>query len=100
MKTKIFNFTRAVLTLGTCAAFLVGGCTKSVQQKAYEQAAQKEQQLSAESAAAIIADYKRLIALEPDSEWARKAQAHIAALEAKMKAEELHKSVFQEHGVD
>jgi len=101
MKTKLFNF-RAALVLALVIGFTIfaGGCGKSAQQKAYEQAAEKEQQLTAENAAAIIAEYKQLIALEPDSEWAKKAQAHVAALEAKAKAEELHKSIFQEHGVD
>ena len=81
-------------------ALLVGGCGKSAQQQAYEQAATTEPQLTAENASAIIAEYKKVIALQPGSEWARKAQARIEALEAKTKAEELHKNVFQEHGID
>lgn len=89
---------RSAFALGL--ALGVSGCGKSDQQQAYEHAAQGELQLTAENSATLIAEYKRVIAREPGSEWARKAQARIEALEAKTKAEELHKSVFQEHGVD
>jgi len=89
---------RICLTLGL--ALLAGGCGKSVQQKAFDDALGKEQQMSEASTGAIIAEYSRVIALQPDSEWAALARARIEALEAKAKAAELHKSIFQEHGVD
>jgi NAD/NADP transhydrogenase beta subunit len=100
MKTTLFNFRAPVLTLGIGLAIFVSGCGRSAQQKAYEQAAQKEQQLTAENTAALIAEFKQVITRQSGTEWAAKAQAHVAALEAKAKTEELHKSVFQEHGVD
>lgn len=81
-------------------ALFVAGCGNSAQEKAYEQAAKAETQLTAENSSAVIAEYKQVITLQPGTEWARKAQMRIEAIEAKAKAEELHKSVFQEHGVD
>ncbi|HEY8993714.1 MAG TPA: hypothetical protein VIM71_03435 [Lacunisphaera sp.] len=80
--------------------FFATGCGNRAQQQAYEHAVQMEQHLTAENVPTLIADYRRVIALEPDTAWARKAAERIAALEARVKAEELHKSVFQEHGVD
>jgi len=98
MKTRAFKLKTAGLILGL--ALLAGGCGNSAQQKAYEQAAKAEQQLTAENAAAVVADYRRVIALQPGSDWAGKARARIAAVEARLKAEELRKAVFQEHGID
>ena len=101
MKTPAFNLVKTILfALGIGLALFVVGCGNSAQQKAYEQAARAEQQLTAENAATVVADYKRVIALQPGSAWARKAQARIAAVEARVKAEELRKTVFQEHGID
>lgn len=100
MKTPAFSFKPFALTLSLGLALLVVGCGQSAQQKAYEQAMQAEQQLTTENAATIIAAYKQVIAQQPGSEWANKARARIEAVEARTKAEELHKSVFQEHGVD
>ena len=88
-----------VLSLGL--ALLVVGCGgNAAQQQAYEKAAKAEQQITAENAPALVTEYKQVIALQPGSEWAKKAQTRIEALEARVKAEELHKSVFQEHGID
>jgi hypothetical protein len=78
----------------------MSGCGNAAQQQAYERAMKTEQHLTVESLPTLIADYRRVIALEPGSTWARKAAERIAAAEARIKAEELHKSVFQEHGVD
>lgn len=69
-------------------------------QAAYKQAANAEQQLNSENTPAIIAEDKRVIALQPGSEWVRKAQARIEAVEARAKTEEQRKNVFQEHGID
>ncbi len=90
----------AGIVLLLAVALLQVGCGDSAQQLAYEHATKTEQQLAAENASAIIAEYKQVIALQPSSAWAMKAQTRIEAVEAKAKAEELHKSVFQEHGVD
>ncbi len=79
---------------------LTSACGNAAQKKAYEHAAQSEQQSSVKNADAIIAEYQDVIRLQPDSEWAKKAQTRIEALQAQVKAEELHKSVFQEHGID
>jgi hypothetical protein len=100
MKTPMFNLKMVVLVSGIGLVPFVVGCGNSAQQKAYEQAAQAEQQFAAENASAIIAEYKQVIALQPGSEWAKKTQARIEAVEAHVKAEELRKSVFQEHGID
>ncbi len=100
MKNRIFNFRPVVPILGVGVAFFLIGCGNSAQQQAYEQATKAEQQLSMENASAIVAEYQRVIALQPGSEWARQAQARITTVEIRIKAEELHKSVFQEHGVD
>lgn len=69
-------------------------------QAAYEQAAKAEQQLTAENSSAIIAEYRQVIALQPRSDWARKARARIEAVEARVKAEELRKSDLKGHGID
>ncbi len=100
MKTVVFTITRLASMLSIGLALFVGGCGNSAQQKAYEQAAKAEQQLTAENASAIIAEYKQVIAQQPDSAWARKARTRIEAVEARVKAEDLRKSLFQEHGVD
>ena len=81
-------------------ALLAGGCGGSAQQAAYEQAAKTEQQQTVENTPAIIAAYRQVIALQPGTTWARQAQARIEAIEARAKAEEQRKNVFQEHGVD
>jgi hypothetical protein len=93
-RTLLFS----ALALGLALA--VVGCSNRAQQQAYERAAQAEQHLTVENAPALIADYRRVITLKPGSTWAGKAEERIAAVEARMKAEELHKAVFQEHGVD
>jgi len=100
MKMHQFNRKSFVCILVLNLALIVVGCGNSAQQKAYEQTAKAETQLTAENSAAIIAEYKQVIALQPGSGWAKKAQARIDTIEAKTKAEELHKSVFQEHGID
>jgi len=100
MKYQTFSPRQILSALLLGLALFAGGCGNAAQQQAFEQAVKAEQQLTAENAPAIIAEYKRAIALQPGSEWAKKAQARIEAVEAKTKAEELHKSVFQEHGID
>lgn len=100
MKHQAFSTKLILSALSIGLALLVGGCGNAAQQKAYEQAAKMEQQLTAENAPAIITEYKQVITLQPGTEWAKKAQARIEAVEARVKAEEQHKSVFQEHGVD
>ena len=100
MKPRRSSLKTSGLALGLGLALFVAGCGNSAQQKAYEQAAKAEQQLTTENAATVIAEYQRVIALQPGSAWAGKARARIAAVEARVKAEELHKSIFQEHGID
>jgi len=100
MTTPPFNRKVFAHALAVSLMLFVVGCGNSAQQKAYLQAEKAEQQLTAENSAAVVTEYKQVIALQPGSEWAGKAQARIAAIEARTKAEELHKSVFQEHGVD
>jgi len=81
-------------------ALLAGGCCRTAQQTAFEQAAKTEQQQTGENTPAIITAYRKVIALQPGTTWARQAQARIEAIEARTKAEEQRKNVFQEHGVD
>lgn len=100
MKLPLSSPTKILSVLSLGFALFVGGCGNAAQEKAYEQSVKAEQQLTAENASTIIAEYQKVIALQPGSEWAKKAQARIEAVETKMKAEELHKSVFQEHGID
>lgn len=100
MKTIRFNRNALIAILAISAALLFAGCGNSAQEKAYAQAEKVELQMTAENSAAVVAEYKQVIALQPGSEWARKAEARLEAIEAKLKAEELHKSVFQEHGID
>jgi len=97
------NARKRKTVVGVCAigaAVLFGACGNAVQKQAYEQAAKMEQQGSRDNPTALIAEYQRVVRLEPDSAWARKAQARIDAIKAQAKADELHQSVFQEHGVD
>jgi hypothetical protein len=77
-----------------------GGCGGSEAARAYARAEQAEQQFTVERAPAIIAEYRRVAALAPGSDWAKKSAERIKALEARVQAEEMHKHVFQEHGVD
>jgi PBP1b-binding outer membrane lipoprotein LpoB len=100
MKHQSFSPKRILAALLIGLALIGSGCGNSAQQQAYEQAAKAEQQLTAENAPAIIGAYRKTIALQPDTDWARKAEARIEAVEARVKAEELHKNIFQEHGVD
>ena len=81
------------------AALLFGACGNSAQKEAYEKAV-KMDQLPGDHATALVMEYERVVRMEPDSAWARKAQTRIEAIKAQAKADELHKSVFQEHGVD
>ena len=79
---------------------LHGGCGNAEQKEAYERAETMEQQLPIEKAPAIITAFEQVIRMEPGSKWAEKARTRIDSLEDRVKAEELRKSVFQEHGID
>ncbi|HZL44653.1 MAG TPA: hypothetical protein VFC28_00370 [Opitutaceae bacterium] len=59
-----------------------------------------EQQLPSDHATAIVTEYQKVIRMESGSEWAKKAQLRIEAMQARQKADEMHKSVFQENGID
>ncbi len=99
-KLRAENRTLSLLALVLVLALALAGCGNAAQRQAYERAAQAEQHLTAENAPALLADYRRVIALKPGTAWARKAEERIAAVETRVKAEELHKSVFHEHGID
>lgn len=86
----------ALATLMLCAC----GGDVSPQQRAYEQALQMEEQYSLETAPAILTEYRKTIAMEAGTRWAELAQARIDAVEAQMKADEQHKDIFHEHGID
>ena len=96
------NALKKKTVVGVCAigaALLFGACGNAAQKEAYEKAV-KMDQLPGDHATALVMEYERVVRMEPDSAWARKAQARIDAIKAQAKADELHKSVFQEHGVD
>jgi hypothetical protein len=101
-RKKISADSRTLLLPVLVAGFVLfaSGCGNRAQQQAFERAVQAEQQMTVENAPALLADYQRVIALDTRSAWARKAGERIAAIKARVKAEELHKAVFQEHGVD
>jgi hypothetical protein len=90
----------AIQLLALSLALLATGCGNAAQQQAYEAAVRAETQLTPENAPAVVAEYRRVIALEPGSTWARQAEARLQAVEARVQAAEQHKAVFQEHGVD
>jgi hypothetical protein len=98
MKTP--PITARLLSLTLLPALLTAGCGDPTQAQAYARAEQAEQQFTTETAPALIVEYRRVIALAPGSSLAQKAEARIRVLEARLKAEETHKEVFQEHGVD
>jgi len=100
MKTHAVRVRTVVFTFVIGLALFVSGCGNAAQKKAYEQAMKAELEAPIESAATVIAEYKQVIALEPGSSWAKKAQTRIDAVKARVKAEELRKSVFHEHGID
>jgi hypothetical protein len=100
MKDPAFNLPRSGAAVLVALGLWVVGCGNAAQQQAYDKAAQAERQLTGENAPAILLEYRQVIALQPGSAVARKAQARIDAIAAKMKAAELHKAVFQEHGID
>lgn len=99
-----FKMKTLLCALPVALALLSGGCGNAAQKDAYENAVKMEQPLSSDRAAAIIAEYQKVIRMEPGSEWARKAQTRIEAVQAKIaakqKADELQKSVLQESGID
>lgn len=95
LKTTTLGF---ILAIGF--ALMLGGCGNPAQKRAYEAAAKKEQSVSIENAPALIAEYKQIVRMKPGSAWAEKAEARIKAIEARVKAEEMRKEVFQEHGID
>lgn len=97
MKTPLISCFLPWLML---SALLAAGCGGSAQAQAYARAEEAERSFSAETAPAIIAEYRRVVALDPRSAWAGKAEARIKAVEARVQADETHKHVFQEHGVD
>ena len=100
MRIQTFRLTRSGAAVLLAVGLFVVGCGNAAQQQAYEKAVQAERQLTGENAAAILLEYRQVIDLQPGSTWARKAQARIDAVAAKIKAAELNKNVFQEHGID
>lgn len=90
----------AGMLLLAALALFASGCGNAAQEQAYARAEKQERSFTVETAPAIIAEYKRVIALEPGSGWAKKAAARIQAVETRLKSEETRKDVFQEHGVD
>jgi hypothetical protein len=100
MNARFFLLPRRVAAVWCGLALGVAGCAPSAQQQAYDLAARTELQAAPENTAAVIAAFQQVIALQPDSAWAGKARARIEAAEARRQSDELHKSVFQEHGVD
>jgi hypothetical protein len=79
---------------------LLTGCGNAAQEQAFAHALQLEESFTPENAPAIIAEYRRAIAVAPGSSRAQEAGAHVKALEARVLAAEQHRTVFQEHGVD
>ncbi len=96
--SRLIRFLPATLLFALFGAGV--GCSDSTQARAYARAEAAERQFTVEAAPAIIEEYRRVAALEKGSEWARRAEARIKAVEARVQAEETHKQVFQEHGVD
>ena len=99
MKTPPLRL-RLLVPLLAAVLALAAGCGNSEAARAYAHAEQAEKQFTLETAPAIIAEYRRVAALAPGSSWAKRAGERIQALEARVHAEETHKHVFQEHGVD
>ena len=89
----------ATLTVLTAIYFMTG-CGFTEQRRAYERAVTAEQQATPEHFAEIVAQYEQVARMHPGTKWADKAEEHAKALRAKLSSDELHKSVFQEHGVD
>ncbi len=83
-------------------ALLAAGCGNAEQKSAYDRALALEQRqsISAETAPALVAEYQKVIRFDSTSSWAKKARERIATVQARAAADELHKNVFQEHGVD
>ncbi len=84
------------LSLAACA----GKRENAAQRHAFENALKLEQHYSFETAETILSKYRIVIAMEPGTSIAREADQHLQAVEARFKAEEQHKSVFHEHGID
>lgn len=80
--------------------FAATACKENSQSKAYDRATEREQHFTTEAAPAIVAQYQAVIRIEPNSAWATRAKRRIEAVQARLTAEEQHKAVFQEHGVD
>jgi hypothetical protein len=51
-------------------ALLVGGCGNAAQKEAYEHAVAMEQQLSGDHASEVVAEYRKVIRLEPGAKGA------------------------------
>lgn len=95
---RLIRFFPAALLFALLA--VGAGCRDSAQARAYARAEAAERQFTVEAAPAIIEQYRRAAALDPGTDCARRAEARIKAVEARVQAEETHKQVFQEHGVD
>ncbi len=78
----------------------LAGCGNSAQKEAFARATQLEEQTPLDRSAVVLAEYRRAIQIDPASSLARRARQRMEALEARVKAEETHKEIFQEHGVD
>jgi hypothetical protein len=99
MRSSCHRLARVVLAL-VLAVTLLAGCGNAAQREAFEQAERAGQQVTAQTLDSVVAAYRHVIALEPGSDLAKKAEERLRAIEARKKADEAHKAVFQEHGVD
>ncbi|MEQ9825338.1 MAG: hypothetical protein ABQ298_13215 [Puniceicoccaceae bacterium] len=84
-------------------SMMLFSCVKSenpAQRKAWDSAVEKEKTYAVETAETIIAEYRKVIAIEPGTPLAKEAEKRLKAVEQRLKADERHISVFQEHGID
>ena len=95
-----YLFTGLFVVFASLFLFACGTSENPMQKQAYENALKLEQSYTFETAEAILVEYRKVIAIEPGTRLAEKAETHLKAVEERLKADEQHKSVFHEHGID
>ncbi len=95
-----YLFTGLFIVFAFLFLFACGSSENPIQKQAYENALKLEESYTFETAETILAAYRKVIAIEPGTRLAEKAEIQLKAVEERLKADEQHKSVFHEHGID
>lgn len=84
LKTTLVEIVKNPLTIALFSLAVLCACSQSPQEKAYNDALQTEGQYAttlAQAAPTLIAQYQRVVDMDPKSEWAEKARSRISLLQ-------------------